>query len=192
MPYGEVNRESSGLRELDKGVADIVTLPPVDLVARVVGLADTFYVFCGVQQVSDLRQHFFASGLSVRLGIWEKSNPSPMNGESLWLSAVEACVFARKPKAYFSMFCASPVWRGPSERLTEHPTEKPLWLFETLVQASCPVGGLVLDPFMGSGTTLHAAKNTGRRAIGVEFNERYCEIAANRLRQEVLPLEGTA
>jgi DNA modification methylase len=70
----------------------------------------------------------------------------------------------------------------------EHPTEKPLplirWCFSYFPKAQT-----ILDPFMGSGTTLRAAKDLGRSAIGIETEEKYCEIAANRLRQEVLQFE---
>ena len=67
-----------------------------------------------------------------------------------------------------------------------HPTEKPVELMGRLL-SKCPPG-VVLDPFAGSGTTLRAAKDLGRKAIGIEIEERYAEIAARRCSQEVLPL----
>jgi site-specific DNA-methyltransferase (adenine-specific) len=66
-----------------------------------------------------------------------------------------------------------------------HPTAKPVKLMRHLVDR-CPPLAEIVDPFMGSGTTLRAAKDCGRKAIGIEIEERYCEIAAKRLAQEVL------
>ena len=72
----------------------------------------------------------------------------------------------------------------------EHPTEKPEPLMAWCMGFVDPCAS-VFDPFMGSGTTLAAAKRLGKRAVGVELSERYCEIAAKRLSQEALPLEVT-
>jgi site-specific DNA-methyltransferase (adenine-specific) len=66
-----------------------------------------------------------------------------------------------------------------------HPTQKPESLMKWCMNFF-PDAETILDPFMGSGTTLRAAKDLGRKAIGIELEEKYCEIAANRLRQEVL------
>ena len=184
-PYGEVNRASGGLRGLDKGAADNITGGELDALLSV--SAKTFYVWCGIEQVSQLRRGFVAAGFTTRLGIWSKSNPSPMNGERLWLSGLECCVFARAEKATFNRHCKKPIWEGPTESETDHPTEKPIWLFKELMDASSNPGDLILDPYMGSGTTLRAAKDLGRKAIGIESDEeKYCEIAVKRLRQEVL------
>lgn len=69
----------------------------------------------------------------------------------------------------------------------EHPTQKPVELMRWCL-GFAPDAKTILDPFMGSGTTLRAAKDLGRRAIGIEIEERYCEIAARRMAQEVLAL----
>jgi site-specific DNA-methyltransferase (adenine-specific) len=82
-------------------------------------------------------------------------------------------------------------WHGmikASEKTSRrlHPTQKPVALMTWIINTWTEVGALVVDPYMGSGPTLRAAKDLGRRAIGIELEERYCEVAANRLRQEVL------
>lgn len=78
---------------------------------------------------------------------------------------------------------ARSVQRHPSVRRGLHPTQKPAPLLNLLINYACPPGGLVLDPFAGSGSTLDAARQAGRRATGIEAREDYCHAAAQRLSQ---------
>lgn len=68
----------------------------------------------------------------------------------------------------------------------EHPTQKPVGILGPLIEYSCPPGGLVLDPFMGAGSILRAAKDLKCRAIGIEKDLHFCEVAVRRLAQAVL------
>ena len=79
------------------------------------------------------------------------------------------------------------VLRCPPVRDGFHPTEKPVGLLGSLLSVVTPVGGLLVDPFAGSGSTLVAAKMLGRRSIGYEVDERFAEKAAKRLQAEALP-----
>lgn len=182
IPYTVVNRPTHGLRVFDKADADSETFPLSFVVEQAARLAiGSVYIWCGTEQVSELRAGFVDKGMSTRLCIWEKSNPSPANGQHLWLSSIECCVFARWPKAYFARHCKSPVWRGPVVRGKLHPTQKPVWLMRELVTASVPEGGTVLDFCAGSGSTGVACIETKRNFVGVEISGDYCTAARERL-----------
>lgn len=187
IPYNEVNRESNGLRSLDKEGADVLGMSLQDLTNELVRITKgSVYIFCGQMQISFLASMLRQEGLSTRLIIWEKTNPSPMNGEKIWLSGIEACVFGKFPNATFNEHCKNTVLRFPSGESKVHPTQKPIELFRRLIAASTNEGDTILDPFMGSGTTLVAAKYLNRNATGIEISPKYCEIARKRLSQQML------
>lgn len=182
IPFGEVNRVSNGLRNLDKGKADITTFelePFLQACFRV--CKGSIYIFCGTEQVSQIRQAMVKDRLSTRLCIWEKTNPSPMNGQHLWLSSIECCVYGKRSGAVFNEHCKSAVWRCATVRSKSHPTEKPVALFKRIIEASTNEGELVLDPCAGSGTACMAAIASGRRFLAFEQHEEYYHGAHARI-----------
>jgi len=111
--------------------------------------------------------------------VWDKKQPdtwTTAQAELAWSS------LDRPTRVYRMAQCEAHGEMGHKA----HPTQKPLTLMTWCLKfTSTPVGGLILDPFMGSGTTLRAAKDLGMNAFGIELEEKYCEIAARRLEQEV-------
>ena len=127
-PYNCINRATGGLRVIDKGGADSRPVDIAEVADEFIRLATgSIYVWCGASFLSDWLRCFEDAGLTVRGGVWWKPNPSPMNGDKLWLSALEFCAFARKSKAYFDAFCKPAVWQWPVEE-GDHPTPKPVRL----------------------------------------------------------------
>lgn len=119
--------------------------------------------------------------------VWHKTNTNrPDNYEPIY-------EFADEPERPSRVFPHPVVFLGLTGcvEATEHPTQKPVKLVRQLIDLR-DSPGVVVDPFMGSGTTLRAAKDCGRKAIGIEIDERYCEIAAKRMAQEVLDFGGAA
>ena len=117
--------------------------------------------------------------------VWDKTRPG-MNGGP-WRYIHES-IFVRGEWVRVSNSAVSILRAWPDQ--SQHIHAKPLTLMVALVGAAPE--GTILDPFMGSGTTLRAAKDLGRKAIGIELEERYCEIAAERCSQEVLDLGAAA
>jgi DNA modification methylase len=182
IPYNEVNRKSAGLRNLNKGDADILDIPLDNLVKEMVRVTKgSGYIFCGFQQISEIVRLVKETTKSVRLLVWEKSNPSPMNGDKIWLSSIESIVYFKKPNATFNEHCKGAVLRFPTERGKLHPTQKSIKLFEYIVKVSTNEGDVVLDPFMGSGTTAVAATSLNRSFIGGDRNLEYVKIAQQRI-----------
>jgi len=130
------------------------------------------------------------AGVKARL-IWDKTPCGFMGDLSMpWGSAEEEIYihgsgFIGKREANI---LRSPALMSGDANRPDHPTPKPTGLMELLI-AKCPPG-TIADPFAGSGSTLVAAKNLGRHVIGVELEERYCEIIAKRCAQDVLDIFG--
>jgi site-specific DNA-methyltransferase (adenine-specific) len=117
----------------------------------------------------------------VAVHVWHRTNVNGRPYEPVYQFAVDGIKRRSEVLRHAAVFeGAGP---GCAEYLG-HPTQKPVALMRRLLAKW--TAGTVLDPFMGSGSTLRAAKDLGRKAIGIEVEERYCEIAARRLSQEVL------
>lgn len=147
---------------------------------------------CGHFQVPDVCQAFTDAGLRY----W-------------WLAGMRHDSLARFPGKWVTVRWKPAVWfvknrRRPGDTNTPidmfdgargdkrfHEWGQPTNWFRHWIDLMCPPEGVVIDPFMGAGTTLRAAMDCGRRAIGIELEERYCEAAVSRLGQQVLPLEAS-
>ena len=144
--------------------------------------------FCALEQLGAYAAA--AGGAWVRAGVWDKIAPSPQITGDRPGQAVEGIAIMHNPgRKKWNRGGGAGIWRFlPDKGATrpDHPTPKPEGLMASLVSDFSDSGDTILDPFMGSGTTLVAAKRLGRKAIGIELEEKYCEIAARRLQQGAL------
>lgn len=142
-----------------------------------------WFVFCSNKQIANLMSYFQSQYITTLL-IWHKYNSVPFSN-GVWRSDCEFIVHARKKGAYFKgdAELKRKVKSIPLVCKQLHPTQKPECLIDDYIKIGTSKGFFILDPFMGSGTSLVCAKRLGRYAIGIEKEEKYCEIAAKRCSQ---------
>jgi DNA modification methylase len=147
--------------------------------------------FTDLEGLGDWRRDLESAGLDyVRSCVWDSINAPPQFSGDRPSAAVDGICLAHPS--------GRKQWNGGGKRglfrhatndgsgPKPHPSTKPLPLMSELVSLFANSGDVIMDPFCGSGSTLRAAKDLGFNAIGIEFNEIWCEVAANRLAQEVL------
>ena len=119
IPYDMVNRKDNGLRNLNKEDADIMTFDLQTFLESVFRITkDEIIIFCGVNQVSEIYKYFAEKQEkkkgTVRQLIWEKTNPSPMNGQFIYLSGIENAIWFRKSGGVFNAHCKNVVFKHAS------------------------------------------------------------------------------
>ena len=185
IPYNAVSRASNGLRDLDKGNADIITFDINEFLEEVYRITkNSICIFCGKEQFSEIYAFFAPKKGTVRPVVWEKTNPSPMNGQYIYESGVELAVWFKKSGAkVFNAFCKNTVFRYPNGSRKIHPTQKNVDLFCELISDNTNEGDVVFDPCIGSGTTAVAAKRLNRKFCGFELNKEYYKKCIERIKE---------
>jgi site-specific DNA-methyltransferase (adenine-specific) len=156
------------------------------LIERMTKESGAVYVHCDANTYPVFYKASYSLWPRSHMIVWYKPTGRRGNG---WKHAHELILhLAKSTTVYSGSFNQDVIGIMPVRTLDrEHPAEKPGELL-TFIKEAHPAdsGTITLDPFMGSGTTLRAAKDLGRKAIGIEIEERYCEIAAKRMAQEPL------
>ena len=150
---------------------------------RIMKPTGTMYIFCDGQSYPMFYYHLYPFCKSIRPLIWDKK--AAVNGYS-WRHQHELIIYAEMPQAPALPSGDGDILRFSAIKMDnrKHPAEKPLELIQALIKKSTREGNLVLDPFMGSGTTGIACRQTNRDFIGFELSQEYFKIAEQRIYAE--------
>lgn len=143
------------------------------------------YFMTNLLNLKEMMQEVENAGFYIHnLLVWEKGNVTP---NKWYMKNCEYIIFCKKGKSKFINNCGSKtVHKYKTNKQTNHPTEKPISLMEFYIKNSTNENEIVLDPFMGSGTTGVACVNTNRNFIGIEMDDKYFEIAKKRINDALI------
>lgn len=161
--------------------------------ARVMKKKGTLLIFMSVIKVADIIELATKHGFYYKTtGVWHKTNPMPRNMNLQFVNSTECWIyfiyqgtsgtFQNKDKVKHD-FLESSVCPKSEKRFGNHPTQKPLKILKELIECVTNPNDIILDPFMGSGSTCVASALLGRRYIGIELENKYYEIASKRIKQ---------
>lgn len=162
---------------------------------RVLKRGAAFYAFCGTDEMSYMIKEFKDAQCKItNTLVWIKTNPLPSFTKRTYRGAIEMAIYgckevfgymAERKQQELMPYWFEPIVQG--DERTVHPTQKPLRIIKEWIANSCPQGGVVLDPFMGSGTVAVAARDLGFQYIGSEISSEYVAVARDRLRMPFEP-----
>jgi len=141
---------------------------------------NNWFCFCAKDQLAEIIQK--ANKRNWMIITWNKTNPTPLTNNN-YLPDAEYIIHSYEKGRLFgkykdkSRYCINPIWKNN----INHPTVKPLFIIMKCVVLGSQKNDIILDPFIGSGTTAIACEKLKRRWIGIEISEEYCEIAALRI-----------
>lgn len=180
--FGNAHREyHEGLEHISKGISKDV----LEEMLRVMKVPNA-YIWCNKAQVRAYLDFFEDAGCTYDILAWHKTNPVPTCNNK-YLSDTEYCLYFRKGAQLYGTYDTKrKYWvtelNTKDKELYDHPTVKPLPIIRQLVENSSLPEEIVLDPYMGSGTTGVACAMTGRKFIGFEIDPEYFKRAENRIR----------
>lgn len=169
----------------------------IDEIPRLLHKDGSVVIFNAWKNIGEIAKYAESKGLVIKDMLrWEKSNPMPRNRDRRYITDYEIAVWLVNTKSKWTFnrqheMYQRPEFRGSittnSERV-DHPTQKPLWLMEDILKIHSNENDTIMDMFMGSGSTGVACKNLNRRFIGIEKDDKYFEIAKNRIEQHIPPI----
>lgn len=174
------------LKEQDlAGITKGIDYSILDEIVRIQKKVNCF-IWCSKEQILNIMNYFKDKNCMYEILTWNKKNPTPMTNNT-FLPDIEYCLYFRESGVKLndgyelkSKWYLSPINKSDKD-LYNHPTIKPLDLVKRHILHTTQPNDIVLDCFCGSGTTCVAAKETGRKFIGMEINEEYYKIAKNRI-----------